>query len=84
MGRSYVNLFMGHIENQFFNQYGRAKQLFKAELYGRYIDDYVMTSYDNTVVEWPTNILQVVTEQALARLTTKRIYMYYLDINTNI
>ena len=34
MGPSYANLFVGYIENQFFNQFNGAKP----ELYGRYID----------------------------------------------
>jgi len=35
MGPSYANLFVGYIENQFFNQYNGPKP----ELYRRYIDD---------------------------------------------
>ena len=35
MGPSYANLFVGYIENQFFNQFNGTKP----ELYGRYIDD---------------------------------------------
>ena len=35
MGPSYTNLFVGYIENQFFNQFNGTKP----ELYGRYIDD---------------------------------------------
>ena len=35
MGPSYANLFVGYIENQFFNQINGTKP----ELYGRYIDD---------------------------------------------
>jgi len=35
MGPSYANLFVGYIENQFFNQYNAPKP----ELYHRYIDD---------------------------------------------
>ena len=34
MGHSYVNLFVGYVEHQFFNQYNGPKP----ELYGRYID----------------------------------------------
>ena len=34
MGPSYANLFVGYIENQFFNQFNGTKP----ELYGRYID----------------------------------------------
>jgi len=37
MGPSYANLFVGYIENQFFNHYNGPKP----ELYRRYIDDYV-------------------------------------------
>ena len=35
MGPSYANLFVGYIENQFFNQFNGTKP----ELYGRYIND---------------------------------------------
>ena len=35
MGPSYANLFVAHVEQQFFNQYNGPKP----ELYGRYIDD---------------------------------------------
>ena len=35
MGPIYANLFVGYIENQFFNQYNGSKP----ELYRRYIDD---------------------------------------------
>ena len=37
MGHSYTNLFVGYIENQFFNQNNGPKP----ELYRRYIDDCV-------------------------------------------
>ena len=37
---SYANRFVGHIENQFFNQFNGTKP----ELYGRYIDDCIGTT----------------------------------------
>ena len=40
VGRSYANLFVSYIENQFFNQFNGTKP----ELYGRYIDEISETS----------------------------------------
>ena len=37
-GPSYANLFVGYIENQFFNQYN-GPELYRPKLYRRYIDD---------------------------------------------
>jgi len=43
MGPSYASLFVGYIENQFFNQFNGTKP----ELYGCYIDDCIGAASSN-------------------------------------